>query len=205
MFIAHAPAGYLVTKFVLHRSSLHQQRDAKMLLRSGMLASVFPDIDMLYFYLLDHRQHLHHSYWTHIPFWWLVILAIGLGYGAITRNARWRRVVQIVAVNVFLHLLLDTVAAKIRWFAPFSRIGICLFEVPSRYGWWIWNYLLHWTFGIEILITAIALYVCLTQKFPLTTARHMEGAAESHSSQSGVRSETPGPAGGSRCAGPLQQ
>ena len=167
MFIAHAPAGYLVTQFVLHRSSLHQDRDAKMMLRLGLLASVFPDIDMLYFYFLDHRQHLHHSYWTHIPFWWMVILAIGMGYGVITRNALCRRVVRVIALNIFLHLLLDTVAAKIRWFAPFSPVGICLFEVPSRYGWWIWNYFLHWTFGIEILLTGIALYVSVTHQFPL--------------------------------------
>lgn len=178
MFIAHAPAGYLVTKFVLHRSSLGQGRDAILMLKLGLLSSVFPDIDMLYFYLLDHRQHLHHSYWTHIPFWWLVILAIGMGYGVITRNARFRRVVQMVALNVLLHLLLDTVAAKIRWFAPFSRAGISLFEVPPRYGWWIWNYVLHWTFGIEILLAGTALYVCLTHPFPPVSEKHIEGAAD---------------------------
>jgi hypothetical protein len=90
-----------------------------------------------------------------------------MGYGVITRNALCRRVVRVIALNVFLHLLLDTVAAKIRWFAPFSPVGICLFEVPSRYGWWIWNYFLHWTFGIEILLTGIALYVSVTHQFPL--------------------------------------
>lgn len=171
MFIAHAPAGYLVTKLGLHRFSLHQDRDVKMMLISGVAASVLPDIDMLYFYLIDHRQHLHHSYWTHIPFWWLVILSIGMLYGVITRNARCRQIVQIVALNVFLHLLLDTVTGKIRWFAPFSRIGIVLVEVPSRYGWWIWNYILHWTFGIEIFLAGIALYVRITRQIPLITER----------------------------------
>jgi inner membrane protein len=156
MFIAHAPTGYLATKLVLHRSGLHPNRNAKIELTLGMLASVFPDIDMLYFYLIDHRQHLHHSYWTHIPFWWLVFLVIGMLCGSFTRNARCRQVVQIVALNVFLHLLLDTVAGKILWFAPFSRIGIVLVEVPSRYGWWVWNYILHWTFGIEIILIIIA-------------------------------------------------
>jgi inner membrane protein len=86
MFIAHAPAGYLLTKLVLHRYPPQRDRDVKMILRSGMLASVFPDIDLSYFYLLDHCQHLHHSYWTHIPFWWLVVWAIGMLYGVITRN-----------------------------------------------------------------------------------------------------------------------
>jgi inner membrane protein len=178
MFIAHAPAGYLVTKFVLYRFSLHQDRDAKMMLTSGLLASIFPDIDMLYFYFLDHRQHLHHSYWTHIPFWWLVVLTIGMSCGVITRNARCRQAVQIVALNVFLHLLLDTVAAKIRWFAPFSPAGICLFEVPPRYGWWIWNYFLHWTFGIEILLSGIALYVSVTNRFPLIMEKGIESGVD---------------------------
>lgn len=123
-----------------------------------MLASVFPDIDMLYFYFIDHRQHLHHSYWTHIPFWWLTILAIAMLCEILACNARYRQVVQIVALNVLLHLLLDTVAGKILWFAPFSRIGIVLVEVPPRYGWWVWNYILHWTFGIEIILILIATF-----------------------------------------------
>ncbi|VTR68827.1 hypothetical protein DESC_720205 [Desulfosarcina cetonica] len=29
---------------------------------------------MIYFYIFDHRQHHHHTYWTHIPLYWAIVL-----------------------------------------------------------------------------------------------------------------------------------
>ena len=41
---------------------------------TGLLGSIFPDLDMFYFYFIDHRQHGHHCYWTHTPFYWITLL-----------------------------------------------------------------------------------------------------------------------------------
>ena len=70
MFLAHMPAGYMASKFLLSQFQLDISK-TKWLLLLGLLGSIFPDLDMLYFYLIDNRQHGHHSYLTHIPFYWI--------------------------------------------------------------------------------------------------------------------------------------
>ena len=39
---------------------------------------VAPDVDMLRFYLIDNREHRHHSYLTHRPIIWAGILCAGI-------------------------------------------------------------------------------------------------------------------------------
>ena len=79
MFIGHLPAGYLITKGLLRRSGGNGSvaQTGPLLLALGLSASLLPDLDMFYFYLIDHGQHLHHGYWTHLPIFWLVV-CIGL-------------------------------------------------------------------------------------------------------------------------------
>src|SRR5438309_11966760 len=101
MFIAHIPAGYLLTRTLT--------RDRK-LLALGMAASVLPDADLLWFYFVDHRQHGHHSFATQLPFDCLVATLFALAL-----LPRHRFEVAIVSANVFLHLILDTVAGGIEW------------------------------------------------------------------------------------------
>ena len=43
-----------------------------------------------------------------------------------------------------------------RWGAPFSDHETTLVEVPARYAHWIVSMVLHWTFGVELLIAAVA-------------------------------------------------
>jgi hypothetical protein len=73
MIIAHLPAGYVVSKLM---SPYFEGcgADPKVLLRAGVLGSFAPDFDMAYFYLVDHRQHHHHSYLTHFPIIWFGLL-----------------------------------------------------------------------------------------------------------------------------------
>ena len=143
MFVAHAPAGYLLTRGLRLRAPLWL----------GLLGSVFPDLDMLYFYLLDDRQHLHHSYWTHIPAFWVAMWLTGL---ALThgRARKFRPWVHLFVASVLLHLALDTVCGGIRWLAPLSTDSFRLFRVTTRHGWWVANFLLHWTALFEVVILA---------------------------------------------------
>ena len=61
--------------------------------------------------------------------------------------------------NVFLHLVLDTVAGQMFWLYPFDKTSFVLVDVPARHGWWVWNFVLHWTFGLELMICLWALAV----------------------------------------------
>ncbi len=123
----------------------------------GLVASVLPDLDLFRFYVLDHRRVPHHEYWTHIPLWWAIITATWcLGLVVMGR----RTAVAGGAVffgNIFLHLVLDTVAGGVAWLAPFSRHVFALVSVPAGHHWWVWNFVLHWTFALELLVVAWAL------------------------------------------------
>ncbi len=150
MFLAHIPAGYLLTK----RIETRWRRSGLMPL--GLAASVLPDLDLICFYLVDHRRVLHHEYWTHVPFWWATIAATWyLGFAVMTRRTAGARSAVFFG-NIFLHLLLDTIVGRVAWLAPFSRRAFDLVTVPASHHWWVWNFVLHWTFALEILVGAWA-------------------------------------------------
>ncbi len=160
MFIAHLPAGYRFTTLLLSR--MVQPIDSRVYRRYlwiGVVASLMPDLDLIYFYLIDHRRHVHHSYITHIPIYWLVSALLVWSCGAMLRRLWVMRSTIIVISNAMLHLLLDSVASRICWLYPISDAGLGLIRVPSRYSWWVWNYILHWTFGLEVMIVVAA--ICL--------------------------------------------
>jgi inner membrane protein len=158
MFVGHAPAGYLLTGWIGQRwPTAFQFLPRRSLLALGILASLLPDLDLLYFYTVDNRQHLHHSYWTHIPAFWLVVFGSLVTAGLALRSAKTVHLSLLTAVNVYAHLALDTVAGKIRWLYPFSSQDIVLVSVPATHGWWVLNFVLHWTFALEIALVLIAL------------------------------------------------
>ncbi len=166
MFIAHLPAGYLWTRFIVAKRGMADIPSPRYrkLMALGLIGSLLPDVDMLYFYLIDNRQHLHHGYWTHIPLSWLILFGAALLIGRLLRKPLVAPAAIVLFSNVIIHLVLDTVAGKIPWFAPFSSRTFVLFEVPARYGWWVWNFVFHWTFLPEITILASALVVLLRSR-----------------------------------------
>lgn len=156
MFIAHLPAGYLVMNALLHGrrvSAVARRR----LLAAGLLASVAPDFDLLYFYLLSDRQRVHHEYLPHLPLAWGPVLAAAAIVLAATRAGRtaWLAL-AIVALNLLGHLVLDTTAGGIQWLWPFSRAEFVVAHVEARYQPWFLNFILHWTFALELLLVAFA-------------------------------------------------
>ncbi|MDL2321036.1 hypothetical protein LJC47_01630 [Desulfosarcina sp. OttesenSCG-928-B08] len=79
MFIGHLPASYLVTCALDTKApDLVPKRLRPLAVKVFLLAGIFPDIDLLYFYLIDNRSQHHHLYWTHLPFCWLVLYMIFL-------------------------------------------------------------------------------------------------------------------------------
>lgn len=154
MFIAHLPAGYLLTRFITQRVK-HPEKSA-WFMAAGLVGSVFPDIDMLYFYLIDMRLHHHHQYWTHIPSVWLIILIPLIGVSWITRHHFLTQTVALFGLNIMFHLLLDTVVGDIWWLSPWINHPYRLFTVPALYSPWQLNFLLHWSFALELAIAWFA-------------------------------------------------
>jgi inner membrane protein len=161
MFIAHLPAGYISTKYILNkaRKIWPSLGKTKLYLIVGLIAALLPDFDMVYFYLIDNRQHLHHGYMTHLPIYWAVSIGIWAIVSVIFKSKKSLLLSIIVGVNVLLHLFLDTFVGKVRWLYPFSNMDFYFFDVPAKHSWWVWNFVLHWTFLFELSILSVAGFI----------------------------------------------
>lgn len=157
MFIAHLPAGYILTRFIQRRLKTTKY------LWVGLAAGVLPDLDLIYFYLIDHRRTLHHEYWIHLPVFWFAIWIVALVANLFVKGRKLYLVSTIFLANIFLHLALDTFAAGITWLYPFSRASFVLVTVPARYSSWIASFVFHWTFLVELAIVLWALAVILVE------------------------------------------
>jgi len=156
MFIAHIPVslalGRVLTK---HRLTLP-------VIAAAMFGAVFPDLDLIRFYLFDNHQRHHHDYWTHIPAIWLVII---LGWALLKKL--FKRPFGVLPVVFFAavlsHLILDTMAGAIEWLWPFSDQGFYLVIVPATHAKWYLSFLTHWTFGVEVFVSILSLCVAFTR------------------------------------------
>lgn len=150
MFIAHLPAGYLLSR------CLQRSLKTSKYLAVGLVASVLPDVDMLYFYLVDNRQTLHHEYWTHLPIFWLSVWIVLSIIAVLAKRREWLIVSTIFFANIFLHLILDTFVGGIAWLYPWSHESFELVTVPATHRFWVWSFVFHWSFVAELLLLTVA-------------------------------------------------
>jgi len=151
VFIAHLPAGYLVTR------GLQRLKKMPVYLGIGLIASVLPDIDLLYFYTFGHRQVVHHDYFTHLPLFWVSAWLVCYVYAKMSGQLKTQFLVLVFFTNIFLHLILDTFVGGINWLYPFSRQSIELITLSNTHDFWVLNFVLSRSFLVEILIALVAL------------------------------------------------
>ena len=163
MFIAHLPTGYIASALLFPRFENRGIKRVRFLL-AGIAGALIPDADLLYFYLADHRQHHHHSYFTHFPLVWLALVLLSIAWMRAGRTRAHAALAFIFSMNGLLHMALDTVVGDIWWLAPFVDKPYALFTVPAIYKpWWV-NFILHWSFALELVLALIAL--CLWRSMP---------------------------------------
>jgi inner membrane protein len=128
-----------------------------------LLASVFPDIDLIYFYRVDHSQD-HHAYLPHLPLAWLAAFATGAAVLRLTRASRctgsgwaWSRSTS-TCISSSTRLQAESVGS-----GRFSERELVLTYVAARYRPWYLNFVLHWTFALEPL-TVLAAAIMLMQR-----------------------------------------
>lgn len=167
MFIAHLPAGYLITRALLGKKNL-SAKQYRFFFALGLFAAVLPDLDLFYFYLIDNRQHLHHSYWTHLPVFWATVGVICLLSAWLLKDAKLKTASLVFFPGILSHLVLDSVAGKMFWLYPFVNERYSIFHITSRFDWWVWNYIFHWTFAFELMICLAALTVFLKKHYRRT-------------------------------------
>lgn len=157
MIVGHLPAGYVASALLAARLATDEAARQRFIW-AGMLGAIAPDFDMLYFHLADHRQHHHHTYWSHFPLVWgsaLLVLAMWL---CVARRNTIALLAFAFALNGFMHLLLDSIVGDIWWFAPFVDQSFALFTVPALYQPWWLNFVLHWSFALELAVVVWAVY-----------------------------------------------
>lgn len=153
MLIAHLPSGYILGRFAQKR-----RRATPGIMTAALIGSVIPDVDMLYFHFVDGGRTHHHDYITHWPLFWLASGMVSLSVVSLFGRPHLAAV-AVFFTGAMLHMVLDTVASPILWLMPFARHRFELVTVPASYGSWVLSFILHWTFVIEILICAWALWL----------------------------------------------
>lgn len=159
MFIAHLPSGYILAK-LLEKKFRHNLLSKKVFFIVMMIGAVFPDIDLFYFYLFDNRSVHHHKYFLHWFSFWIPIFLIS--YFCFKRSvyaSQFALMTMLFSGAALLHICLDTFVGDVWLFAPFIDRAYVFFEVTSRYQPWWLNFILHWSFVVELLICFIAMWM----------------------------------------------
>lgn len=156
MIIGHLPAGYVASRLLFGRLRSAGPRWQSFVV-TGMLGAVAPDFDMLYFHFVDHGRHHHHTYVTHWPIVWGCLLLSSIAWLWTGRHKAVAALATMFSLNGFIHMFLDSIVGDIRWFAPFSNKAFSLFTVQPHYQPWWLNFVLHWTFALELALVAWAL------------------------------------------------
>lgn len=164
MFIAHIPAGYILTKIMPPKTK------SAALWATGLFFAIAPDLDLFYFYLFSARKMPHHAYVTHWPLLWIALATVVYIISLLLHKCSWRPFIAVGLATALLHLVLDSIAAEIYWLAPFSYKYVNLVEVPARYSWWVYSFILHWTFGLELLICIAAVILFIFSRKKRTSA-----------------------------------
>lgn len=160
MIFGHLPAGYITSKLLL-RKFQNQSVNANIFIFLGMSGAIAPDIDLLYYLLMDpsQPQQHHHTYLTHFPIFWLILLLISFVWLLLHRKNNPNAASFVIfAVNGFIHIVLDTITGHILWLAPLINQPSSLIADSSKGV----SYFTHWTFGLEIFLILFALFVWLT-------------------------------------------
>ena len=151
MITAHLPAGYITGRCLA---------TAGPIVTVAVIGGILPDLDLIWFYLVDHRTLHHHHYWVHVPAFWgliaLLFVAVQKWLPSLWKSCGWA-----FFLAIFVHLILDTVAGDIKWLWPRSDQFFHLVAVPARFDNWILNFVLHPVFLLEIAIWAVAISLWL--------------------------------------------
>lgn len=159
MIIGHLPAGYILAK-LSHRYSATRIGNYRAFMSWGIFGAMAPDLDMLYFHLIDHGRTHHHKYFPHFPLIWFALIV--LSACLFTRKTRRSTIgcySLIFSVSGFMHLILDSIVGDIWWLAPYVDQPFALATVPARWQPWWLNFIFHWSFTLELAVVGWAIWL----------------------------------------------
>ena len=158
MFIAHTPSGYILAISLMERMA-SASVTAKALVTVGIMGALAPDLDMVYFHLIDHRQTHHHKYISHWPIVWFGLTVLSAIWFGRARPSKWAALSLVFCLGGVLHVVLDSLVGDIWWFTPFLDQPYAMFTVPAKFQPWWLNFILHGSFAVELAICIWALLI----------------------------------------------
>lgn len=145
MLIAHAPTGYIVSK------TLNKKSKTNFVVFS-LIFSLWPDLDLFYYYFFDKAVAFHHTYFTHLPIVMFISFFITLPLTYISSLRNIKPYYYLFFINWALHLVLDTFTGGILWLYPFSQYMFLFIKIPPISQNWIISFIFHWSFILELII-----------------------------------------------------
>jgi inner membrane protein len=155
MFFAHLPSGYILSKYISDKVGIISGSNRAVLF-AGIVGAVSPDIDLAYFYLIDNCATHHHKYISHWPVLWLSFTLVSFLWLCLSTNKKKAFLAVVFSLGGVLHMLLDSVVGDIWWFAPVIDKPYSLFTVKALYQPWWLNFILNWSFALELVISVWA-------------------------------------------------
>jgi inner membrane protein len=159
MIFSHAPGGFIAA-FITRRwwSRFLSKRQITILYIISMIVAIFPDIDIIYYYLINattrHRQHITHSLFLYLFIWLLFYLV-----GFFKKSRILKSVGFILFIGGFSHLVLDSTTTGVPWLYPFSSRTWGLLLLPWFNFNFVYEHLFLFTLSVEILIFLLALNI----------------------------------------------
>ncbi len=151
MLISHFPVGYIVTK-VFNKVT----KENIPFVKFGLLFSLWPDLDLFYFYFINRKLTFHHLYFTHLPFVLLICAVIAIPINMINFRQSLKSIYNFFVISWFAHLVLDTFTGGIAWLYPYNKKIFILINIPPSYSNWLLSFIFHWSFIIEICLVLLA-------------------------------------------------
>jgi membrane-bound metal-dependent hydrolase YbcI (DUF457 family) len=159
MFLAHLPSGFLATRFLQNKIKTDKY------LIFGLIGSIAPDFDLIYFNLAKNylgESFSHRQLITHTPFFWLVLLF----FSFLQWRLFWFKKHSFIpylffCLTAILHLILDTLVGKINWLFPLNR---------EYYGIGVASYPYFSFIILELIIIIPAIWIYVTESKKTTNS-----------------------------------
>jgi len=163
MIFSHFPAGYITAKITEKKFWKNFSRREILWLYAVLLFfSVFPDIDLFYFYFINgingHHENITHS------FFFYILIALSIYFFGMIKKSRFIRWISCsVILGAGSHLVLDSLFSCVKWIWPI-RSGVYGLPLITSYFNILKQYGISFYLFVELFIVFLAISIYVYEK-----------------------------------------
>jgi len=164
MVFAHLPAGFITTYLTkkLWCKKL-TKKEIWWTFFIGTLAGVLPDIDTLYYYLIDSSLS-HREFITHTPILYVAIFCLLFLIGHFKKSSFVKAISLVVLSSALGHLVLDSLTSGIGWLYPVTNLIYGFLSIPVLAQGFYGQHLFVFTLSLELTVYLIVINVIVWTK-----------------------------------------